>query len=752
MWSSLGIRQKVFALFSVIALLPLVVISIIWLRSTHDQLKQAAVNRQNILLSSSAQRLNDALETEINSVITHSQESSVTGLNIDQAKINLMQYANQDSDVLRITLVDNNGNEKIVINNHEFSTSLNNIKSSEEFKVVSQVSNEVSVSDVIYTNEQPRIIIAVPLLSFSKLGDQNLTSAEALARRFGSDVKGALIVDISLDNPFQSVLTSEIGGDGYTYIVDAEGQLIAHPDPELIKNNANLSSVNQVSRFLAAPASIEVPSVTLSEKNSEVLSSHYRIKRTGWAIIGQEPINSIYAPYNQVVRLAVFIIIFAGIVSTLLSLLFSRNLTRPIRSLMAGTYQVAQGNLDLQIAKESKDEIGVLAERFNTMTGNLKQMITNLKTEGTKLNVVLNSVGEGIVATDSLNHVVFANISAAVLAGQLPSDLTGKPFKQIFTLSKNNTPFQVDPNSTEITKEVVFISPNKRLHYLDIFVNKIENDPDGIKNIITLRDQTDERELEMMKLDFVSMAAHELRTPLTAIRGYLSLLKTDANSNFSNNGVQSIERAQSSTDQLAGLISNLLNVSKIERGSLNLSYSKLDWVKTVREALDGHKFSALEKQVTLLYEGPTESVPLLADEISIKEVINNLIANAIHYTPENGRIIISVREEGDKVITSIKDSGLGIPANALSRLFAKFYRVKGGMASGSGGTGLGLYISKSIVELHKGKIWVESEEGQGSTFTFSLPSYNEVQYDELVRTKDMGVNKRRGWITKNTAR
>jgi len=280
----------------------------------------------------------------------------------------------------------------------------------------------------------------------------------------------------------------------------------------------------------------------------------------------------------------------------------------------------------------------------------------------------------------------------------------------------------------------------------------MKDNPNNIKFIITMRDQTDERELEMMKLDFVSMAAHELRTPITAIRGYLSLLSADNESSLSDQGKQSVERAKSSTSQLVGLISNLLNVTKIERGTLTMAFNKIDWPKTVQEIMHDHEFGAEEKQIKLTYEGPDDGIMVLADEIAIREVMNNLIANAINYTEADGYITVSLKEEDGKVITTVKDNGAGIPANALDRLFTKFYRVKGGMASGSGGTGLGLYISRSIVELHKGTIGVESEYGEGSVFTVILPAYDDIQYTEIQNNQAKGIVKRRGWITKNTAR
>ncbi|GAC1387539.1 MAG: hypothetical protein NVS1B7_0650 [Candidatus Saccharimonadales bacterium] len=714
----------------------------------------AAAQRQTMLTVAAADQVDQFIAAKINTVILHSQTSSIQQFQLVAAQRELAAYIYQDTDLTRVALADVAGQEVMAVTQSGTANQLRNVSNSDGFRAASFLAGKEYISGVRFDQDnQPLITIAVPLVAFeTRQSLANLSTAERGLIRNNGDIKGVLIADISLKNLWQSVLSAKLGKNGYAYVVDAQGKLIAHPDSALIKSTQDLSHTAQVAEFLQHPTATESPKINISEKGVTVLSAFHVVPHTGWAVIAEEPVSSIFAPVNHVFGLMVVILIISGIITVILSLLFSRRLTRPLSRLVAATAEISEGNLSTRLPVESSDEIGSLATRFNLMASNLQTLIANLKHEGTKLNIVLNSVGEGVVATDNNDHIILANIAAAVLAGGLPSDVSGKKFTDVFSLIKNNHPFSVDCTSSEVYNDIVYVSPNKRLHYLSISVNQIEDDPDGIKNIITLRDQTDERELELMKLDFVSMAAHELRTPITAIRGYLSLLSEDDQSVLSMGSKKFIERALSSTSQLVGLISNLLNVSKIERGTLNMVYAKIDWPTIVQDAIHDHEFSAMEKNIELRYEGTKNNVPLLADQVSIKEVINNLIANAIHYTDPGGHIIVSLEVTDTEIITKIKDDGIGIPANAVQRLFTKFYRVKGGIASGSGGTGLGLYISKSIVELHKGKIWVESEYGRGSTFIFSLPVYDEVQYIETTEKQMTGVNKRRGWVTKNITR
>ena len=242
--------------------------------------------------------------------------------------------------------------------------------------------------------------------------------------------------------------------------------------------------------------------------------------------------------------------------------------------------------------------------------------------------------------------------------------------------------------------------------------------------IITIHDITKERELEDMKLDFVSMAAHELRTPLTAIKGYISILQEEILPLLNDHQKTFFTRMQHSSEHLMALVENILNVSKIERGALKLELQAVDLDKCINEVLDELKYRAGEKQIALSYTNKLgKGVTALADEFRISQVLTNLLANAVNYTPSGGKVTIWTERVGREIITHIEDNGEGIPKEALSHLFTKFFRVSGKLEQGSKGTGLGLYITKSIVENHKGRIWVTSEVGKGSIFSFSLPVY-----------------------------
>ena len=211
------------------------------------------------------------------------------------------------------------------------------------------------------------------------------------------------------------------------------------------------------------------------------------------------------------------------------------------------------------------------------------------------------------------------------------------------------------------------------------------------------------------------------------------------------------DHIENSSVELVGLINNLLNVSKIERGALTLKLDRLDWVDIIKKSLSDRKFAADAKKINLEYEGPDTPVYILGDQLSIQEVINNLINNAINFTNEGGRVKVSLHTSENNIVVDVKDNGVGIPAASIGHLFTKFFRAKSGYTSGSGGTGLGLFISKSIVELHQGTISVESQEGVGSTFTIRLPKFDETKYNREATNQPNNIRQKRGWLIKDSS-
>lgn len=343
---------------------------------------------------------------------------------------------------------------------------------------------------------------------------------------------------------------------------------------------------------------------------------------------------------------------------------------------------------------------------------------------------IIDSLHEAIIIIDSHKKIVLYNNMAEKVIGTPVKSAIGQPIDTILVVKKDTEiiPFASYHQEEDATVSALFL---ERLGSeptqigISTQAHKYGNDPQCV--LISLHDASKERQLEEMKVDFVSMAAHELRTPLTAIRGYTSLLQMHYASQLDTAAKELLTRLLVSTTNLTNLIDNLLSVSRIERNNLTIETKPIDISIIANDIFTSFQQQAQTKKQQFTLNIPKKLPLVMADPFRIGQVFINLISNALNYTPEGGEVIISVYDKATILEIAVEDTGEGIPKDALPRLFTKFFRVSGSLEQGSKGTGLGLYITKSIVELHKGKIWAKSTVGKGSTFTFTIPTATEAQ-------------------------
>ncbi len=437
--------------------------------------------------------------------------------------------------------------------------------------------------------------------------------------------------------------------------------------------------------------------------------------------------------------------------STTLS--FQKNLVEKLRS------GQAVNGLELEFTSKSGETIPVnlsgtpIKDESGSLVGfvllaadmrEMKKLVYNLVAERNKLSITLSGVSEGVFVVDKEGIVTFINQAAEKIFNVRESDVLGKRADEIFNINDDDGKILMEyffPKE-QLSKDMVTFSRNGvkiersdgQLVYVNLIAaNIVESEGVNLGAIVTMHDVSKEKDLEEMKLDFVSMAAHELRTPLTSIRGYLSVLQEETKDQLSPELVSFLDKAFISSTQLAALVENLLSVSRIERGSLQIQSQITPWEPLVEEAFSNFLPQAKERKVTLTYVKPKSALPfVLVDKFRISEVVSNLVSNALNYTPAGGSVEISLESNKEEVITHVADTGPGIPSVALPKLFTKFFRVSGVLEQGSKGTGLGLYISKAIVDMHKGRIWVESELGKGSRFSFSVPVSLEQKLPEIA--------------------
>ncbi len=420
-----------------------------------------------------------------------------------------------------------------------------------------------------------------------------------------------------------------------------------------------------------------------------------------------------------------------------LAVIFINSVAKPIEALKSAALRFGQGDFNVKVDIKTNDEIEDLANGFNQMGSQLNTLITALKkerevlsAERNKLSVIVSGITDAVIAVDLSRKIIIFNPAAEGLTGYTQEEVLGRPIEEVIRLFEEGEEllptYYCPVNNTNIegisvSKKSVVVMGKKK-GYASLVAGQIKDGSSvNLGCILTLHNSTEEMNLEKMKLDFVSMAAHELRTPLTSVRGYISILQNEVKMDAEHR--QFLDRSMIAAMQLNDLVENLLSVSKIERGALAISKQPVDWVADVKAAVGELVQRAKEKNIDLTFQSPTQTIPYVhVDKLRVNEVVNNLVSNAINYTKPGGSIKVWLEAKDNLVLTHVSDTGQGVPKEALPHLFTKFFRVSGPLGQGSKGTGLGLYISRSIVEMHGGKIWADSEIGKGSTFTFSLPA------------------------------
>jgi len=415
----------------------------------------------------------------------------------------------------------------------------------------------------------------------------------------------------------------------------------------------------------------------------------------------------------------VSISIVAGLaLSFILSIRYVKSVTNPIKRLSEATKKIVNGNFGERVYLRSDDELGELADNFNVMSEALHNKIIESDDKNIKMNAILRSMINGVVAVDNTKHVMFINPTAEEMFGFKEQDIRGKHILEV--LRSNDLDEQVEHliNAEEArVSEIEIREPEYRI--LSMHSNPIVVD-DVIGVVILIQDITEIRKLEHMRKDFVANVSHELKTPLTSIKGFVETLKQGAAEQKEIRD-KFIDIIDIESNRLSSLIDDILVLSDIEKRSHFSHNNDIDICKSVSEVIEVLNEIAKKKDIKLSLECDQDLKAVVGNEGWFKQMLINLIDNAIKYTPDSGDVYVSVKNMDDGVEFSIKDTGIGIDKDHIARLFERFYRVDKARSRAVGGTGLGLAIVKHIILSFDGAIEVDSTIGKGSEFIVTLP-------------------------------
>jgi NtrC-family two-component system sensor histidine kinase KinB len=406
---------------------------------------------------------------------------------------------------------------------------------------------------------------------------------------------------------------------------------------------------------------------------------------------------------------------------------FAHHLIQPIRALMRGVERIAKGDFSTIVEIQTHDELQDLAQAFNAMSEDLSHYhevrVDEVLAEKTKTEGIIYSSEDGIILTDENGHVQLINPKAKTLL-ELDDDkeaLTGRP---IWSFVKHDQLAfairdSVEGDSPKIIREVNLSAEGVRRYY-SISVSLI-NAPEGSGTnywfVIQVRNITAEKELDQLKDDFLQSLTHDLRSPMTAVRGYLQVLGEEMAGPLNDEQKKMIRIMENASTKLLHIVSNLLDSAKMSAGKLKLNVAECNLRQVLPSAVEIFHTEAAKKKITLTLDMPDEMSPINLDPQLLERVIINLIGNAIKFTPDGGFITVKFIELSDRIQGQVTDTGNGMPPEFLNRVFKKFEQASGTR----GGTGLGLSICKFVIDAHYGEISVRSKQGEGTTFTFTIP-------------------------------
>ena len=408
------------------------------------------------------------------------------------------------------------------------------------------------------------------------------------------------------------------------------------------------------------------------------------------------------------------------LVAGMASLLISRTFSRRVERLQSFSRRVAEGDFRPIDADRSGDALEALAVSLNDSAARLDRAIRTLTEERNLSAAILGSMVEGVAVVNSAERLLFANEG---FVGILELDSRPQSGSSLVEVVRQTELLEavrdVLKGAPRVEAEIITGTLRQRFFAATVASVKATEDSGAV---VVLHDITDLRKLERVRRDFVANVSHEFKTPLTAIQGFAETLLSGAMDDPQNR-VRFLQIILEHSRRLARLTDDLLELSKMDADRLDLEVDRLSVLQLVQSCVETTQRLATEKRLRVSINLPPSVPDIAADRRRLAEVLQNLLDNAIQYTPSGGEIVVSASSAPQEVTFSVSDTGIGIPQVDQPRIFERFYRVDVARSREVGGTGLGLSIAKHLVEAHGGRIWVESEVGRGSRFHFTVPLF-----------------------------
>lgn len=737
----MSVKAKLFILFLFSSLIPFLLIGFI----NFEQAENAIINRIHNQLQATA----DLQEKRINEILQRYLENVKTITSQKDFKQNIANYIEQREESQK---------EKIESNISDFKQAIPDIEN---------VSIILESGETIFTTATTPLTISENKDIF--IEGKNTQKLYEVYKDKDNLVKNRLIGPITFNQKTIAVIVATIDStkiEGITQ--DYTGQGATGEALLVQKNQAGDAVFLTPLRFDAGAAltraipkgKTNIPAIPAISGQEGILTSEdiidYRgkqvfavtryIEALEWGIVVKIDQSEALEPINQLARTFIIITTIFSLISVITSFLISQTITKPIKKLSEYAKKIEEGDFSSEITITQKGEIGFLAKAFKQMSKNLAGLYTGLEKKvkertldleeaKIKIETMLLSIGESLVAIDKEGTIILANKKFQELTGWKKGSIIGKKIATVAPLhdsekklipekkrliikmvNKNKKKqYSISSRSYHIQKK------NKQIIPIELTAAPIIVNGKTIGAIEIMKDITNEKQLEKIKSEFVSLASHQLRTPLTATSWFIELLNEEKLTKKQKKYLGEIEQ---SNDRMIKLVNALLNTSRLEMKTLKVNPKKIDIKDIALETIAEEKINIEKKKLKITTNIKDKLPTFTADPDLIKIIIQNLLTNAIKYSKEKGKILLTIKTDSTKknIIINVEDNGIGIPKEQHSKIFSKLFRASNAEGKNTDGNGLGLYIIKTIIENSGGKISFKSQENKGTTFTVKIPT------------------------------
>ncbi len=462
--------------------------------------------------------------------------------------------------------------------------------------------------------------------------------------------------------------------------------------------------------------------VTLDpQSHKRVLSLAKPIKNSVGEIVGslyvEANIESVFKQIEEINRILAGAAAVSLTITIIVGIFIARAFTRPISDMRRQAQAMAKGNFTRKVKVYGTDEMGQLAIAFNHLTNQLQESQSTTESERRKLASVLENMTDGVISTDRKGRVSLINDSALQMLNVTNDLVLNRPIASILGIDDKYSFEELIQMKESIPLD---FSTQEQTYILRATISVTQRETGFVNGlIVVLHDNTEQEKIDMERREFVSNVSHELRTPLTTMRSYLDALADGA---WQNEEIapKFLGVTQNETERMIRLVNDLLKLSRMDSKEYELNKEWVEFNRFFNAVIERFEFSK-SQNVRFTRNLYSSSLFVEIDTDKLTQVLDNIISNALKYSPDGGEVRFGVTVSGDYIKVMISDDGMGIPKSNVNRIFDRFYRADRARSRALGGTGLGLAIAKEMIVAHSGDIWAQSEEGKGTTIFFKLP-------------------------------